>query len=1071
MNYTPSINIEHSSFDSQKYIITQNALNVVGSIVNSFESGIHSFNIIGSYGTGKSNFILALEDSLINNSNILIRNNGQFNKFKKFRFFKIVGDYMPLHNLLTNSLPFKNITNNIFDNLKELISSCTKKEEFVFIVIDEFGKLLEYASKNEPERELYFFQKFTEFINHQKRNAILLTTLHQNFNSYAHNLTESQRQEWNKVKGRFKEIVFNEPVEQLLQLASKRIDSNPRKQLNKDFDKLYHLAIKTNFASKSIDIATAKSLYPMDLFSAQALTLSIQRYGQNERTLFSFLEASGRGSLQDFTDTEHTTFNLANIYDYDIYNFHSYLSEVNSDSATWTGIKVSLERAESLFNGNDLKDASLLIKTIGMLNLFGNAGIKITKEDLSIYAKYALGIENAEETINSLNQHKIIRYAEYKSQYMLFEGTDVNIEGELLKASGVVPRSSDIVEKLLRNFNLPLEFANATYFKKGTPRYFEYVISNQPIKCQPINEIDGYINLIFNEDLSLNQLKEETADVEEAIIYAYFKQSDKVINNIWMLDKLTYIQNIIDSSDKVAHKEIKALIEYEKSLLNANVLNELYSYNDNIVWIYKGEEISINSKTHLNKWLSKNCDEIYYATPTFINELINKHKASSVMSLARINLLTHLLEYSSDSNLGFEQSKFPPEKTLFLTLLRKTEIHRKHLGYYELLEPKDSSFSILWKTCEDFLESSKEKPRKLGELINLLKSRPLKLKQGFIDLWLPVFLIIKKNDFSLYSDNGTFIPNINREVLDILQKNPTNYLVKAFNIDGVKLDLFNRYREIVKLNKDDEFTTSSLIDTIKPFLIFYNKLSNYAKHTKKLKKTTIQFRNVIAKAKDPEKTFFEDLPHALGFKDIDIINNDEVLKTYVDLLQNAIRDLRSCYAELINRIEKALISSLNLKSNEFSSYKIELENRYSCIKTYLLTDKQKTILTRITSNAIDKKNWYQSLAYVILDKQLENILDEEESYLIDNLIYSFKELEKYIDISNKGFESNDDFIRVELISNQGSISPQIIHLNEQKSDKATKLENKINKLLSGDNEIDAYALLNILKKKFKDEKS
>ena len=193
----------------------------------------------------------------------------------------------------------------------------------------------------------------------------------------------------------------------------------------------------------------------MDLFSAQALTLSIQRYGQNERTLFSFLEASGRDSLQNFKEKENTTFNLANIYDYDIYNFHSYLSEVNSDSATWTGIKVSLERAESLFNGNDLKDASLLIKTIGMLNLFGNAGIKITKEDLSIYAKYALGIENAERIIDLLNNYKIIRYAEYKSQYMLFEGTDVNIEGELLKASGVVPRSSDIVEKLLRSFNLP----------------------------------------------------------------------------------------------------------------------------------------------------------------------------------------------------------------------------------------------------------------------------------------------------------------------------------------------------------------------------------------------------------------------------------------------------------------------------------------------------------------------------------------------------------------------------------------------------------------------------------------
>ncbi len=54
--------------------------------------------------------------------------------------------------------------------------------------------------------------------------------------------------------------------------------------------------------------------------------------------------------------------------------------------------------------------------------------------------------------IDLLNRHKIIRYAEYKSQYMLFEGTDVDIEGELLKASGVVPRSSDVVDKLFGKF-------------------------------------------------------------------------------------------------------------------------------------------------------------------------------------------------------------------------------------------------------------------------------------------------------------------------------------------------------------------------------------------------------------------------------------------------------------------------------------------------------------------------------------------------------------------------------------------------------------------------------------------
>ena len=76
MKYTPSINITQTTFNPQSYIVTQNAKGIVGNIVDSFNTGVHSFNIIGSYGTGKSNFILALEDSLQNDSKILITNKG-----------------------------------------------------------------------------------------------------------------------------------------------------------------------------------------------------------------------------------------------------------------------------------------------------------------------------------------------------------------------------------------------------------------------------------------------------------------------------------------------------------------------------------------------------------------------------------------------------------------------------------------------------------------------------------------------------------------------------------------------------------------------------------------------------------------------------------------------------------------------------------------------------------------------------------------------------------------------------------------------------------------------------------
>lgn len=383
--------------------------------------------------------------------------------------------------------------------------------------------------------------------------------------------------------------------------------------------------------------------------------------------------------------------------------------------------------------------------------------------------------------------------------------------------------------------------------------------------------------------------------------------------------------------------------------------------------------------------------------------------------------------------------------------------------------PTEESFLPLWNACEAFLDSTKEKPRKLGELIKILRSRPFKLKQGVIDLWLPAFLIIKKNDYSLYNDAGIYIHTITREVLDIMQKSPAGFSVKAFNVEGVKLDLFSKYREALGIIQDAEFTADSLIETIKPFLIFYKKLNKYAKQTKRLDKTTVKFRAALASAKDPEKTFFDDLPRALGFKDAEIAHNDEVLRRYVELLQKAIRDLRMCYSNLINRLERVLVEELGLKSKEYASYKVELGQRYSAIKTYLLTERQKTFLTRVLAQNTDRVTWYQSLAYVVLDKQLEALMDEEEAYLIDNLVHSFKELLKYAELSNKGLTSDDNFFRFEMISNDGAATQQIVQLSSAKAKQAKSLEAKIDKLLSGDSDIDAYALLSIIKKKLNND--
>ncbi|MDY0143594.1 MAG: hypothetical protein RBR97_17050, partial [Bacteroidales bacterium] len=355
-NFTTSINIIRDTDRDFNYIPTPNASQVVSQIVNDFKKGIRSFNIVGTYGTGKSSFLLALEQSLKGYKRYF---NPNFIANPKFEFVKIIGSYSSIidqfadyFNVQTNTYKQENILSEIFNKYH----SIAKEDKILFVLIDEFGKFLEYASKHNPENELYFVQQLAEFCNNPKHNIVLVTTVHQSLESYAYSLSNTQKQEWIKVKGRFREITFNEPVEQLLYLASEYVAENfEQKNSNKDIEKCLKLTTETkafNFNSDFLkDIAS--KLYPLDILSANVLTLSLQRYGQNERSLFSFLESSDYTGLAKFNKKENPFYNLSNVYDYLNFNFYSFLtSKYNPDFSSWSSIRSSIEEVERAFESS-----------------------------------------------------------------------------------------------------------------------------------------------------------------------------------------------------------------------------------------------------------------------------------------------------------------------------------------------------------------------------------------------------------------------------------------------------------------------------------------------------------------------------------------------------------------------------------------------------------------------------------------------------------------------------------------------------------------------------------------------
>jgi hypothetical protein len=140
--------------------------------------------------------------------------------------------------------------------------------------------------------------------------------------------------------------------------------------------------------------------------------------------------------------------------------------------------------------------------------------------------------------------------------------------------------------------------------------------------------------------------------------------------------------------------------------------------------------------------------------------------------------------------------------------LKETGIHRQKRRRLCAWRANRAILSETLAQCEAFLESAKPARRGLPELLKLLSEKPFKLKQGLIEFWLPLFLFIKREDFALYYDQR-YIPELNVEIFDLMSKQPEKFRIKTFDVQGVKLDLFNKYRAFVKQQAGEFFTTTS----------------------------------------------------------------------------------------------------------------------------------------------------------------------------------------------------------------------------------------------------------------------
>jgi len=1071
--FTPSINIVRDAGSDLSYLPTANGNLVFKQITESYKAGgKRSFSIVGSYGTGKSAFLWALQ-------NTLTHKQAYFNVNKeipKFNFLSIVGEADSFMEVLSKEVNATQPTaKSIFSKLNLHYQKAVEQSLGLAIVVDEFGKFLEHAVKHNPEKELYFVQQLAEWANDPKKEILFVVTLHQGFDAYALGLEKSQRQEWNKVKGRLKELVFNEPVEQLLALAAQRLKEESHKKPER-FDELFEAIAEAKvFPLQSyFDRSTAENLLPFDILSASVLTLALQKYGQNERSLFSFIEGNEYLSTRDFSQISHPFYNLSCVYDYLIYHYYTVIvSKYNPHYTQWAAIRNALERVEGLSVGREqMENTRRLVKTIGLLNIFAPASAKLDPAFMMTYGTCSLGIsaEYIEELLRDTEKvHKIVSFRSYLNKYRFQGESNLDIELAINKAGELVTQVPDFVSKLNSNFTFPHILAKQHFFKTGTPRFFSFRLTEEPIapsKEVPTGELDGFINLIFSEQTTEDEIQQISQNCEEAIFYGWFRNVSAIKHILLEIEKVKkVIEEQEHEGDIVAVRELRNIWNSYRKTLTHEVFGNLYADNGSVEWFFKGKKKNINSQGVFNRQLSEICDKVYEYAPHLHFEMINKTKLSSAMLTARKKLVEQLVVNHTQKDLGFEPDKFPPEKSIYLALLKQTGIHQENLYGAFLTVPVEDSFRELWKASQFFLDNTKSGKRNITELIDKLSKRPFKIKKGLLDFWLPVYLFIKRDDFALFGENG-YIPNLTHEVLELLVKEPQLYAVKSFDVEGVKLDLFNRYRELLSQTQELQFSNAVFIETIKPFLVFYKQLPDYAKLTQQLSPQAIQLRRAIATAKDPEKSFFEDFPQALGYTTIELQRSADLLATYVPMLEKTIREIRTAFEQLIKRFEYQLQTRINGNTEmAFPAYKEELQQRYKKVKKHLLLPHQKVFLQRINSAIDDRQAWLLSIAEACLGKRLEQITDEEELVLMDRLHDFIAELDQLNGISAHELDENKEIafeLQISSLAESFQKHSRFVRLPKSKKVEMERIEADIRVQLGHDRELNIAILAKLL---------
>ena len=827
------------------------------------------------------------------------------------------------------------------------IASCMASRAPLLIVIDEFGKNLEAARDNESS-DTYLLQRLAEAGQGFGLPIFVITLQHLSFEEYLADVDDRRRRDWAKVQGRFVDIAFTESAAQTRALIAQAFDVGEEIRLRiDDWAESHAQALASAGIADLSDPAAIASCWPLHPVSTLVLPELCNRFGQHERTLFSFLAGNESGTVATLASGidmdaagELPSIGPEAVYDYFMGTDGAGVS-VTGRSSRW------MEIASRLRDANGLTDAEQrLAKSVALLNLVSASGaVRASASVLQLVDP------ESSTVLSGLEQRGLVTYRAFADEYRIWQGTDVNVV-ELTAAAHDRIADQPLHRVLETAHALEPMVAARHSAQNDTVRLFRRRFAHGDETVEPpaaLDSVDGDLLLVTNAEGEIPTLSDTVlgsfAAARNASRQEWNLRSKPVVvalpDDVGELDRaareVAALSDVLTApqveADWVARREVGERLASARSQLDAAV-SQAFSTNA-CRWKLLDSGVGVPLRPGRGSApLSEAADLAYPYAPRVPNEMLNRSDLTSQGAKARKFLLTAMIEHSVEYRLGLKG--YGPEVAMYEAALKHAGLHRPQRvgGDLAFGKPRIRSnskvteglkqieqirFAPVWGAIEGAFESAKKARLNVRDLYLTLALPPYGVKAGVIPVIVTAALLARADRIAIY-EHGTFQLGLSPELSERMVRNPEHFEIKHFaNISGRRRDALDVLADRFGIDAGLGGRRVGNVLAVTLYLAGRMRgLEQWTRRTSHLSAHALAVRDALNEATEPDVLLFELLPVALGYAPIAPgrkgaktrqVSRKGEFDAFADRLAQCIDELTSRCRVMIGELRDELLAS------------------------------------------------------------------------------------------------------------------------------------------------------------------